>query len=311
VSAAGEKDVATGLQPGAGAPAGAGAKAGAGAPAGADVRIVFADMDDTFLARDKSVPERNLALLDLLAERGIAFVPCTGRPYRAVSERVLAHPATAYVVGSDGAAVTDVRRKGSPRTARLSALGKPRALALYERVRELPVTFDVFWGGHIYVSRERYDLMRGFDVTEADRAMYYRYRTPVDQDTPQLVEGLGGVERLTLYTPTVDVRAQAIAAIEADPTLHYTYSSPYNLEVMDANTSKGAAVGWLLAHLGIPREASVGFGDSPNDLPMMEAVGRGVAVANAYPEVRQAASDTAPWTCDEAAVARYMERLLG
>ncbi|MGN0076559.1 MAG: HAD family hydrolase [Parafannyhessea sp.] len=303
----GEKDAAPG--PGAARPESDVRPAGARPEA--DVRIVFADMDDTFLARDKSVPERNLALLDLLAEWGIVFVPCTGRPFGAVSERVLAHPATAYVVGSDGAAVTDVREKGTPRTAHLSALGKPRALALYDRVHELPVTFDVFWGGSIYVSRDRYDLMRGFDVTEYDRTMYYRYRTPVDKPTPALVEGLGGVERLTLYTPSPDVRAQAIAAIEADPTLHYTYSSAYNLEVMDANTSKGAAVGWLLAHLGIPREASVGFGDSPNDLPMMEAVGTGVAVANAYPEVRQAAADTAPWTCDEAAVARYMERLLG
>lgn len=274
------------------------------------MRIVFSDMDDTFLARDKSVPARNLALLDLLAERDIAFVPCTGRAYKAVSGRVLAHPATRYVVGSDGAVVTDVRHKGAPVTARLSELGKRRALELYRRVRDLPVTFDVFWGGDIYVSRRRYDLMRGFDVSEADRGMYYRYRTPVDLGTPQMIERLGGVERLTLYTPEADVRARAVAAIELDPTLHYTYSSAYNLEVLDAGTSKGTAVDWLLAHLGLPREASVGFGDSPNDLSMMSAVGRGVAVANAYPEVREAAADTAPWTCDEAAVARYLERLL-
>ena len=43
---------------------------------------------------------------------------------------------------------------------------------------------------------------------------------------------------------------------------------------------------------------------------MLAAVGDGVAVANAYPEAKAAATHVAPWTCDESAVARYLEPLL-
>ena len=43
-----------------------------------DVRLVFSDMDSTYLAKDKTIPEGNLRLLDKLQERGIAFVPCSG-----------------------------------------------------------------------------------------------------------------------------------------------------------------------------------------------------------------------------------------
>lgn len=276
----------------------------------APVSIVFADMDDTFLARDKTVPAGNLALLDRMGEKGVPFVPCTGRVWSAVSGQVLGHAATRYVVASDGAVVMDVRDAGNPRRLHLSALGRERALALYERVRGLPVTFDAFWDGKVYVSRRRFELMRGFDVSPFDRDMYLRFRTPVDMSTTQLLEGLPSVERLTIFTGADDVRARAIKAVAADPTLHYTYSSARNLEVMDAKTSKGAAVRWLCDHLGIPRAQSVGFGDSPNDLTMLAAVGDGVAVADAYPEAKDAATHVTPWTCDESAVARYLGPLL-
>ena len=280
------------------------------ADAHAPVSIVFADMDYTFLATDKTVPAGNLALLDLMGEKGVPFVPCTGRVWSAVAGQVLAHAATRYAVASDGAVVMDVRDVNNPRCLHLSALGRERALALYERVRELPVTFDAFWDGKIYVSRRRFELMRGFDIPPYDRDMYLRYRTPMDMSTPRLLQSLPNVERITIFTGEDDVRARAIEAVAEDPTLHYTYSSARNLEVMDADTSKGAAVRWLCDRLGIPRAQSVGFGDSPNDLSMLAAVGDGVAVANAYPEAKAAAAHVAQWTCDESAVARYLEPLL-
>lgn len=280
------------------------------ADAHAPVSIVFADMDDTFLATDKTVPAGNLALLDLMGEKGVPFVPCTGRVWSSVAGQVLAHAATRYAVASDGAVVMDVRDVNNPRCLHLSALGRERALALYERVRELPVTFDAFWDGKIYVSRRRFELMRGFDIPPYDRDMYLRYRTPMDMSTPRLLQSLPNVERITIFTGEDDVRARAIEAVAEDPTLHYTYSSARNLEVMDADTSKGAAVRWLCDRLGIPRAQSVGFGDSPNDLSMLAAVGDGVAVANAYPEAKAAAAHVAQWTCDESAVARYLEPLL-
>ena len=152
--------------------------------------------------------------------------------------------------------------------------------------------------------------MRGFDIPPYDRDVYLCYRTPVDMSTPRLLQSLPNVERITIFTGKDDARACAIEAVAEDPTLHYTYSGARNLEVMDADTSKGAAVRWLCDRLGIPRAQSVGFGDSPNDLSMLAAVGDGVAVANAYPEAKAAAAHVARWTCDESAVARYLEPLL-
>lgn len=55
------------------------------------------------------------------------------------------------------------------------------------------------------------------------------------------------------------------------------------------------AVGLLAALklLGVEPEATVAFGDGENDIPMLRAVGRGIAVANAAPELRVIADEVA------------------
>lgn len=278
--------------------------------AGGAPRIVFSDMDDTFLARDKSVPAENLAALDTLAERGIPFVPCTGRPWYAVPREVLDHLACRYAVAADGTVIVEVRDARHARRIHELPLGKERALALYGRVEGLPITFDIFWEGGIYVDRRRYELVRGFPMIEPERNAYLSGRTPLDLSTPEILQRLGGVDRLSSFMGTQELRRQVMVAVGEDPTLAYTFSSDVNLEITDARASKGSGVRWLCGHLGISRKDAFGFGDSPNDLTMMGAVGTGVAVANATPELADAAGVVLPWTSDEGGLGRYLSALL-
>ena len=76
-------------------------------------RIVFCDLDDTFLSTDKHLIDRNMAALDELARRGIPFVPCTGRGLNGVllNEALAAHPSVRYAITSSGSVVYDMRTR--------------------------------------------------------------------------------------------------------------------------------------------------------------------------------------------------------
>lgn len=279
----------------------------------APVSIVFSDLDDTFLSTDKSVPRENLELLDCLAERNIPFVPCTGRTWTGLPDELLAHPATRYAITSDGAVVMEFDHGADgPRARRiyLSAMGKDRVLALYDRLRDVECTFDVFWDGHVYVERARYELLGSFGIKPYDLSVIRRLRTPVDERTPDLLARLDGVERLSIYWGDPALADVIVGAVEEDQSLHHTCSSTQNLEIMDVGTSKGTALTWLCAHLGIPVEESVGFGDSPNDLSMIEAVGDGVAMANAFDEVKLVADHVTDADNDHGGVMRYLKDVL-
>ena len=65
----------------------------------------------------------------------------------------------------------------------------------------------------------------------------------------------------------------------------------------------------LCAHLGIPLERAVAFGDERNDCSMLAAAGLGVAMGNAAPETK-AAARLVTGTNQEDGVARTLLRLL-
>lgn len=85
------------------------------------------------------------------------------------------------------------------------------------------------------------------------------------------------------------------------------------LEVSHKSISKAGALVKVMDHLGgYSLEKTIAFGDNFNDMEMLEAVGWGVAVANAKQAVLDMANATAPQTNKEDGVAIYIEQhLLG
>lgn len=59
--------------------------------------------------------------------------------------------------------------------------------------------------------------------------------------------------------------------------------------VLPSGIDKGSGLRAALNALGASAREAVGVGDAENDLPLLAACGLGVAVANALPEVKQAA----------------------
>ncbi len=271
-----------------------------------DIRLVLTDLDDTFLAKDKSLPEENLASLDALARHGIAFVPCTGRPVGGIPAPLMQHPATRYAVGSNGGVVVDAR---SGQLLQHSVMPVELVSSVYERIRPLNVTFDVFLPGHVYAERSRYEAMSGFGIDAPSLKTIRSLREPSDLSIPALLQGQEGVEKVTMYWGDEASRDALRAALAEFDGLELTSSHPRNFEFMAAGTSKGSALAWICRAMGCGQEAAVAFGDSANDIPMLRAAGDGVAVGNADDSVK-AAADHVCGSCDEAGVGRYLLDIL-
>lgn len=91
--------------------------------------------------------------------------------------------------------------------------------------------------------------------------------------------------------------------------LQIVRSHPLFVEAIPLEVSKGRAMAWLAAHLGIPQAATIAVGDNENDLPMIEWAGLGVAMGNATVEVKAAADWIAP-SVAENGVAAVVERFV-
>lgn len=60
-------------------------------------------------------------------------------------------------------------------------------------------------------------------------------------------------------------------------------------EIIPEGTSKGTAITFIADYFNISINDCYAFGDAPNDLPMFEAAGHGIALGNAYDCVKNAA----------------------
>ena len=82
------------------------------------------------------------------------------------------------------------------------------------------------------------------------------------------------------------------------------------IEVVGSGVSKASALEFLTRSLGISMADVMAFGDGSNDIAMLDAVGHGVAMANAPASVKSAACAVTASNHEEG-VAEYIEKMLG
>ena len=267
------------------------------------LKLVFVDLDGTFCDSQKNIPERNLRALDLAAEKGVQFVPCTGRNINGLPVELSGAACVHYAICGNGASVMDVRTGEALHTI---AIDRARIIALYQRVRDLPCTIDVFSGDKILLERSRakyIDEACGDDLVHRD--YFYRLRTMWDGTFEEMIDR-GPVTKINFLTSSDEDKATVRAAVDEVGGLGWTYSLPMNTEVQVAGVNKGAAVQWLCAHLGIDVADVAAFGDGENDTEMIRVAGDGVAMGNACADVK-AVADHECAGCDEGGVGLYLE----
>jgi len=87
-----------------------------------------------------------------------------------------------------------------------------------------------------------------------------------------------------------------------------SFSDYTALQVVGPKVTKGASLERLAKRLSVAQERIMAIGDAPNDSDMLEYAGTGVAVANAWDEVKALADEVTSATNNEAAVAEAIER---
>jgi hypothetical protein len=103
---------------------------------------------------------------------------------------------------------------------------------------------------------------------------------------------------------------ELVAAAAAGPRAAITWSGGPHIEVFAPGVSKAAGLAALCADLGVAPADVVAVGDHRNDVEMVRWAGRGVAVANAVPELLAVADAVVPANTDDG-VAVLVAELLG
>lgn len=267
-----------------------------------DVRLIAADLDGTLLNEKKEVSERNLKALYRAAERGILFVPATGRIWRGLPQTLLELPFLQYAIAVNGAGVVDCKKD---ETLHRAEICREDAVRIAEYMRGFGTYYDCYLDGKGYVEQAYYDRIDAF-IRENFRPFVRSSRETVP-DLPEFLKKQNGVQKLQMNFADLELRARVMEELpQKFPQVTVTTAVDNNIEVNAADGNKGDALHWLCRYLDIDLSQVAAFGDGTNDITMLQAAGVSVAMGNALPQVK-AAARFETLTNEEDGVAVFLE----
>ncbi len=273
-----------------------------------DIRCIALDLDRTTLRSDGTLSPANRAALARAAAKGVHVVIASGRAFATLPQTVLDVPGIEYAVTSNGAAVYHIPTARCLHRTLLRPGSVDRILAL---TAGEPVAYEGFVDGRAYAAADYVRDPEKYGAAPEAVAYVRRTRTLVEDMAGFLRAHRDCLDSLDVVTRDGADRERIHAYLAAaDPDIYLTSSVRQLLEISHRDAGKHRGAAWILAHLGIPREALAAFGDGDNDADLLAFAGCGIAMANASPACR-AAADAVTASNDEDGVARGITELLG
>jgi HAD superfamily hydrolase (TIGR01484 family) len=268
-------------------------------------RLVASDLDGTLLTSAGEVSPRTRAAIDACRGAGVPFVGVTGRGPRLLDSVRAALGGTGIAVLAQGGYVVDLDRTEVLRTVGMSREDATAVIAAIEGVTgELIVAVED--------AAEQAEALRPLRV---QHGFDWPYPEPAHLLPRHEVLPVGAVLKVFLRSARLgEDELLELARGVVDPAVaELTHAGLGFIEVLPPGVTKATGLAVALEHHGVGLGDVLVFGDMPNDLPMIEAVtaagGRSVAMANAHPQVRAAATDRTSGS-DADGVARYLEAVL-
>jgi Cof subfamily protein (haloacid dehalogenase superfamily) len=265
-------------------------------------KLLASDLDGTLLLDDSSMPEATASMLLRLRKAGIIIVLSSGRPTLSMltlASEIMDPDDDEYIISFNGARVVTAL-SGHVVYERLLEVEMIEEILEYTRERNIHIQgydADRFLIEKSFARREYAELYS--KAAGMNFSLVENLPQSLPQGSPKLLM-VGEHEDLLVYRDELNRLSRGRFLV--------MFSKPHFLEVVPAGVSKGEALKHLANRLNIPISQCIAFGDSSNDIEMIEAAGLGVVVANAREDAKAAADVVLKRSVEESALVELAEK---
>ncbi|MUK70390.1 Cof-type HAD-IIB family hydrolase [Aliivibrio fischeri] len=262
------------------------------------ITIVASDLDGTLLTPEHKVADFTKKTLNKLHQQNLTFIFATGRHHIDVGNIRSDVGIPAYMITSNGARVHDaddnlIYSKNVPEEL------VPQVIDLLKNDDQLTI--------HMYSDTQWFINAEDEKLKEFhDNGFTY---TVFDVNNPPVND----IAKVFVTMPEHEYLVQYEEQLKAQfgDQLMVAFSTPWCLEIMASEVSKGAALEAVAKLLGKTLENCIAFGDGMNDYEMLSMAGKGIVMGTSHEKVKKALpnNEVIGSSADEA-VAHYLENLL-
>jgi Cof subfamily protein (haloacid dehalogenase superfamily) len=249
------------------------------------IRLIAIDVDGTLLDTRGQIPQANIDAIHDAVRAGIRIALVTGRSYPFARPIADPLPDSITLIVSNGAVERDMdgsrvaRRLLDRQIARAvldsTKLFRESAALVFDRDADRQVMFETMdWehpGRKAYWARNQSLIAKSVPLEDA-----------LVEDPIQVMFN-GGVEGMRSLYRSLHAEANGFA-VSLTEYVHRDFSL---IDVTAPTATKGRALAWRTAALGLSREQVMAIGDNFNDLEMLEFAGLPVVMANSVDGLKQ------------------------
>ncbi|MBQ0079494.1 MAG: HAD family phosphatase [Eubacterium sp.] len=242
-------------------------------------KVIFYDVDGTLFRRDCGIPESTMRAMRKCEENGHRAILCTGRAACTLPPEVDELPlhgricqCGTYVLVEDQVMTND-------------GVEGDDCQKILDILREYDCPFFVENSDHFYLDP---DFAPGIfeeiiPIMEKNYPGKFRHINQLP----------GKLQKLTGY-PADRSKIPAIKEALAPWFVVIDHDEYDYIEITHKDYTKGSGVAQVLEALGIDKEDAIAFGDSANDISMLDAVGMGIVMGDApdYLKEKYTATDS-------------------
>lgn len=254
-------------------------------------KLFSSDIDGTLIDNVHPICEKNIEAISYLKKKNIPFVLCTGKSY-AISKDFCKKIGADFGIFGNGSHCVDLATNNDifKRTLSINSITKCLELA-----KE--------YGLHIHANTETGIISEKLEFLDLRNSLLFPGKIEI-KEVSDIYNTLvnGNAQILQLVLSSVEDLAEfkaKLQQVEGISITHIRKKGKYRdniidkdyeyLDISTSNVSKGDAVNALSNYLGISKEHIISIGDNINDISMFNVSGIGVAVNNAYDEVKEVA----------------------
>ena len=263
------------------------------------IKLVASDLDGTIIGKNNNIFENNFKAINDINKKNIDFVICTGKTYPIIKGMCSKFNAS-YGIFGNGNQIINLKT-GEEIYKKL--LNDSEINSCIDIAKNKNLHVHIYTNSEILTEELKYMDLRNFKLqqdkyydTSLKITIVDNLKQYLNFNKPEVCKliissenDLSTVEKEILQKEDVSITTIKKYGKYKDNIINkeYTY-----LDITPKNINKSTALNILENYLKIDNSEVMAIGDNLNDLDMVKNCGIGVAVANAYDELKQVAKYT-------------------
>lgn len=282
------------------------------------IKLVASDLDGTIIGRDNTIFENNLKAINDMNNKNIDFVICTGKTYPIIKGMCSKFNAS-YGIFGNGNQIINLRT-GEEIYKKLLTDSEISSCIDIARAHNLHI--------HIYTDNEiisekelKYMDLRNYKLQQDKHFETSLDISVVDDIKQYLAFNKVNVCKLIISSDSdlSDIKNEILEKEDISITTIKKYNQYKDniidkeyeyLDITPKDINKDTALKILSNYLNVDNNEIMAIGDNLNDLDMVKNSGLGVAVANAYDELKEVAKYTTDNTVEAGGFAEAVYKFI-